>query len=65
MTYFDDKGIEYKKVAENGDKFFLAPVIIVEEGYEEYDYTNIKVFAKESPDYPIERVVDYRNKVTV
>jgi len=64
MAYFDDEGKKYKKVAENGDKFFLAPVIIVE-GYEEYDYTNIKVFSKESPDYPIEKVVDYRNKVTV
>ena len=57
--YTDERGNEYKKVAENKDYFFLAPFSVEEDGGKRVDMENIKAFSKAEPDYPLQEVIDY------
>ncbi len=61
IHYTTEDGQKWKKVAENESTFFLVPIREIEGGIE-YDYTNIKAFSKEEPDYPLERVEDFSGK---
>ena len=59
MSFVDEKGRKYQKIAENEKTFFLVPFKKLEDGGIEYDYQNIKAIDKIESDYPIEKIVDY------